>query len=380
MRIGIYGGSFNPIHNGHISILKEAKEKLSLDKVIIIPTAIPPHKESSEMVSAEDRINMIKLATADIDYIEVSDIEISRGGKSYTIDTLLDICTRNHDYFLIMGTDMYKTFKLWFRYEEIIELVTIVCAARKQGDYEELLKLKEEYEFDSIVLSIPIVDVSSTEIRAGTHLELESRLVEEYIEQNSLYSFKNTTYAYPLEEYRAILKSNLKKSRYIHSLNVAEEAKRLASIYKADEYLCYTAGLLHDFTKCFDDEWHISILKNTAYWQDSIFRKQKAVWHGFSASEYLKSELNILNCEILNAIKYHSTGRRNMSLIEKIVFVADLTSIDRDYHDVAIVRELAGKDIDLAVRYILKFTIQKLLNNDTSLLSFTIDAYNNLSI
>ena len=134
MRIGIYGGAFNPVHKGHVKLAEEIKEKAYLDKIIIMPSGLSPHKSSGQLIDSEHRLEMCRLAF-DKEYFEVSDLEIRREGKSYTVDTVTELKSvyPNDELYLVMGSDMLLSFHKWYRYEDILSAVTI-CATTRQGD------------------------------------------------------------------------------------------------------------------------------------------------------------------------------------------------------------------------------------------------------
>lgn len=195
--IAMYGGSFNPIHIGHIQLAEYFLNTLSLDKLLIIPDAKPPHKSDKAMISAYHRFNMCKLAVNNINNIEVSDIEIKRKGKSYTIDTLrqLNVIYLNAQLFLIMGADMFLSLHTWKNFEEIFSRV-IICAVPRQNDNIDKLiiysKSMERYRIKSIVADKFMMNVSSTQIRNNIINSLPitnmvSKEVEEYIYKNHLY-------------------------------------------------------------------------------------------------------------------------------------------------------------------------------------------------
>lgn len=382
IKIGIYGGSFNPVHRGHINLAIQAKDLLGLDKVILVPGSIPPHKSSENMVSGAHRQNMLSLATKNYKGLEVSDIELKRQGISYTVDTLEQMMREYRgEYYLIMGSDMYRSLRSWYRYRDIVSRVTVVAAPREEGEREELLKLCAEYRsegFESIVLPISVLTVSSTEIRNGNADSLLEESVADYIRQNRLYGHREFSYPYPLLEYQKLMQEMLDPKRYEHTLNVADEAKELGNLWGVDPEICFVAGMLHDVAKCMPFSKQQELLENTVYWKDAVFRSQTQIWHGFSGAEYLGSELKLYNCEIIEAVRYHSTGKKEMTLLDKIIYVADLTSRERDYPDVETVRELSRTNLDKAVLYILKYTLDKLLRTDTPMIHDTVDAYNSL--
>ncbi|MFI3207281.1 MAG: nicotinate (nicotinamide) nucleotide adenylyltransferase [Clostridia bacterium] len=193
MKIGVYGGTFNPIHFGHINLIEGFKEKLKLDKILIIPTATPPHKQTHELASANDRLNMCKIALENYDFCEVSDIEIKREGKSFTADTLTELAEKNPNdkFFLLMGEDMFLTVNKWKNSEIIFKLATICVAPRSliatQRLREHGEKLKNHFsDFEYLIAEIPFVDISSTQIRNGEENFLPIA-VKEYIKKNNLF-------------------------------------------------------------------------------------------------------------------------------------------------------------------------------------------------
>lgn len=170
MRLGIFGGAFNPVHNGHINLAKSYLSSLALDKLLIIPTANPPHRSAVGFAGEEDRLNMLSLAFAGIEKIELSDIEFKRNGKSYTYDTVKELrkTYTNDEIFLIIGEDQFLNFESWYRYKELLDEVVLCTAARERDTQkalaehaQRLLGSKYGYyiaDFDPIV-------VSSSELR-----------------------------------------------------------------------------------------------------------------------------------------------------------------------------------------------------------------------
>lgn len=199
-RIGIYGGTFNPPHLAHKRLALEMAEKAKLDKVLIIPTFVPPHKMAKELASCEERLEMCKKTFFE-EIFSVSDIEIKREGKSYTIDTLiaLEKLYQNSKFFLIIGSDMLLSFHLWFRYEDILKKATLCVISRSS---KENAKVLEEYAEKTLGLSFekgeiiiskedPMV-LSSTAIRDkiknAENLDgLLEKQTEKYIKEKGLY-------------------------------------------------------------------------------------------------------------------------------------------------------------------------------------------------
>ena len=198
-RLGIYGGTFSPPHLGHVGAAKSFYGAVPLDKLLIIPDFLPPHKQIDGEISADDRIEMCKLAFADVKGAEVSDIEIKRGGKSYTALTLAELSSDENELYFLCGTDMFLTFGEWYKPEEIFKLATI-CFVRRENDKENDLEIQrrtEEYinRFSAriIQISAPVTEISSSELRIAIK-EDDERLVEllpssvlKYIKERGLY-------------------------------------------------------------------------------------------------------------------------------------------------------------------------------------------------
>jgi len=199
MRIGIYGGSFSPIHNGHIKALKAFLEQMQLDFVYVIPTYIPPHKQTSGVIDSKHRLKMCELALEDVEGVVVSDIEIARGGTSYTVDTLRALYKEENRLFLMMGTDMMLTLDTWREPAEIFRLCYPVYMRREndRANDELIVKKITEYinKYGKVVRRIMAdpIEISSTEIRrrlaCGEDVsEYLPEKVIAYIKENNLFA------------------------------------------------------------------------------------------------------------------------------------------------------------------------------------------------
>ncbi len=170
-RLGIYGGTFSPPHLGHLRALRAFVSEVLPDELLIIPAYTPPHKSLDGGADAIDRLNMCRLAFSDIEGAVVSDMEIKRGGKSYTVDTLRELKREDNELYFLMGTDMFITLDKWYKPEEICSLATI-CVARREDDpfcKEEIEKKLKEYKkaFDirvRLINYIPL-ELSSSQVR-----------------------------------------------------------------------------------------------------------------------------------------------------------------------------------------------------------------------
>ena len=198
LRVGIFGGTFAPIHNGHVAAAKAFMEQMKLDYLYIIPTCIPPHKQIDEYDDPHYRMKMCELAFADVDGVVISDIEIKRGGRSYTYDTLTELSRPDTRLFFMCGTDMVLSFDTWYRYEDILKLCYPVYIRRENDPIISariISKITEYYQKYGVmfrrIVTEPI-EISSTEIRRrvmnGEDISsLVPKRVADFITANQLY-------------------------------------------------------------------------------------------------------------------------------------------------------------------------------------------------
>lgn len=196
--IVVFGGTFNPIHLGHIEIIKQVAALGGVTQVMIIPARVPPHKVCTDLACDADRLEMCRIAVADIEKVVVSDIELLREGKSYTVDTLKRIKRENPSakLSLVVGGDMVVTFTEWYRYDEILDIADIIAVRRVGIDnnlFDTAVKHLINMDGRINVLKNTILGISSTEIKQNINNDafLEAYLHEgviEYIKQNGLYN------------------------------------------------------------------------------------------------------------------------------------------------------------------------------------------------
>lgn len=197
-RVGIYGGTFAPVHNGHVRAARAFMEQMKLDYLFIIPAYLPPHKQIDASDDPLYRLKMCELAFEDIDGIVISDCEISRGGKSYTYDTLKELGRPDTRLFLLLGTDMVLTFDTWYRFEDILKMCYPVYVRRENDPLignRIVAKITEYYQKYGVMFRKIVADpieLSSTDIRGAVREGRDiSRLVparvEKFIKENGLY-------------------------------------------------------------------------------------------------------------------------------------------------------------------------------------------------
>lgn len=181
-----------------------------------------------------------------------------------------------------------------------------------------------------------------------------------------------------LDEYKNLIKSKMSEHRFIHSVNVSKEARKLAKIYGADAEKAAIAGILHDITKEMPVEEQLKIITDSGIILDNVQKNAPKLWHGISGSIYIKENLDINDADILNAIRYHTTGRSGMSLLEKIIFVADFTSQERTYKGVSTMRKKSRKTLDEAMLYGFKFTFSDLSKRELAIHPDELACYNEI--
>ncbi|MEE1054154.1 MAG: bis(5'-nucleosyl)-tetraphosphatase (symmetrical) YqeK [Acutalibacteraceae bacterium] len=178
------------------------------------------------------------------------------------------------------------------------------------------------------------------------------------------------------QEYKQILKERLTPKRYNHSLCVADEAVRLAKKYGGDIEKAYLAGLLHDITKNASEQEHLNIFNEFGIMLNDIEKNAEKLWHAISGSAFIEHKLGITDKEIITAVRYHTTARAGMSQLEKLLYLADFTSADRDYDDVDIMRQKVDISLEAALDYALSYTINDLVSSGKALHLDTVNAYN----
>lgn len=393
-RVGLFGGSFNPIHLGHLYLVNAARDALHLDAVILMPTGQAPHKDSSAYASAADRLEMCRLAIADKPWMTVSDLEINRPGKSYTVKTLRQLRKQYPDvaWTLLIGSDMLLTFEQWYCWQEILQMAHICVVSRETGDYEKLYAhaeaLRETVPGAEIqVLTVQAFPISSTKIRENWQNNAEMACflppkVLQYIDEHRLYRKTEVTAVAELaskeelQGFTALLKARLSKKRFVHSMNVADSARELAHIWGADPDAAYLAGLLHDCCKELPIAEQEELIRSGPFEPSPMEWMCPPVLHGIAAASYMHAELGIEDAQVLSAARWHTVGHGAMTLLEEIVYLADLISADRNYHDVERFRKLARHDIHKAMLAALQYAIESVIKKGTPLPRSTVDAYN----
>jgi len=375
MKIGIYGGTFNPPHLGHLAAAKTTVEVLGLDKLILVPAAIPPHKDLPENTPAPehrlamtekmaDALSMPKVA-------EVSSMELERRGKSYTVDTLRTIRAQypEAELWLLMGTDMFLTLHLWRDPAEILKLAGICAFGRTEKDGESVFEPQREYlaqQFGARVVTITLpglVDISSTRLR-----ELLSRgdgggyltpAVYGYILMNRLYGTRADLKTLALPELRACSYAMMRAKRVPHVMGVEEEAVRLARRWGVDPELARHAGILHDCTKYLELDEQLSLCEQYGVELDELERQAVKLLHSKTGACMARAIFGEPD-QVCEAIFWHTTAKENMTTLEKVLYLADYIEPNRDFEGVERLRALAYQNLDQALLLGVETTIEEM--------------------
>lgn len=375
MKLGIYGGTFNPPHLGHLAAARFALDALELDELWLVPAAVPPHKAlPADGPTPEQRLAMAELAVDGLllpGRVKVSDLELSRPGKSYTADTLEQLHARYPDaeLWFLMGTDMFLTLQDWREPEVITRLAGICTFARTQSDSGEVLSSQAEYLQKTFgartcVLQLPhIVDVSSTRLREllaeGEGREYLAPAVYGYIIRNRLYGVEYDLKHLPDRELRACSYSMIRAKRIAHVQGTEQEAARLARRWGADEESARRAAILHDCTKYLDMDEQLQLCAKYGIVLDELEQQAVKLLHSKTGA-CIARDIYGVDDAIYEAIFWHTTGKADMTLLEKILYIADYMEPNRDFPGVERLRELAYQDLDAAVCLGCEMSIQEM--------------------
>ncbi len=361
-KIALMGGTFDPIHYGHLVTAEAVRKEFEVERVLFIPTGCPPHKTTSKISHTEHRYLMTFLATVDNPYFDVSRIEIDREGLTYTIDTIMEIRALNKDIkiYFITGADAISQILTWKDAEKLLTLCSFIAVTRpgynKKKVFADISEIKKKYKSRLHFLEVPALSISSTDIRNrvlnGQPIKyLLPDEVEKYIYKANLYTELLSDSPLPslsfLEKY---IKKSLSEKRYLHSMGVVSEAAKLALHYNVSPEKAQIAAVLHDIAKEYPSAQKRKLCKEYGIKLDEVLKEQLDLAHSFLAAEIATAQFQVKDEEILNAIRFHTTGRRCMSLLEKIIFIADYTEPNREpFEGLSEVREKAYVNLDEAV-------------------------------
>ncbi len=369
-RIGIYGGSFNPPHLGHIRAAAAALEKLKLDKLLLIPAGTAPHKTLPEgSPTPQQRLEMVKIAAAGEPRFLVSDMEIRQEGLSYTYLTVEALRKQypHAQLVLLMGTDMFLCFSSWKNPEKITREASLGVFYR--GDADEVAAIdacKAGMQAAGVEVSLvknPVTEISSTQIRRmlvfGCAGEFLDPGVEDYIRKSGLYGTSRSYQNLTEEELEKAVTGLLKQNRVAHVLGCRDTARELARRWNADENDAVRAALLHDITKALDGPLQLTLCKHYDILLDTFSTCNPKTLHALTGS-LVAERIFGENPAVVSAICSHTTGKANMTTLEKIIYVADYMEPTRSFEGVEELRYLAFTDLDGALKLGLEMTLEML--------------------
>ena len=389
-RIGIYGGSFNPPHAGHVQAARQAYQALKLNRLLLIPDSIAPHKAFPEgSPTPEQRCQMIRLAAQDCPELEISDMELTRPGISYTYETVdaLREQFREDRLFLIMGSDMFLSFQTWKHYEDLLKEVTLAVLCRgdrgEQAAIETQKKTLEAMGGSVALVDNEVTEISSTQLRRllafGSTEAFLSPAVARYIKDQGLYNTKANWKNLPMEQLEPIVGALMKPKRFRHAQGVRDTCVRLARLYGADVTDAARAGLLHDITKALDGPLQLTLCSAYGKMLDDFSRENPKTLHAYTGALVAK-EIFGENDNVVRAIRSHTTGKPDMDLLETIVYVADYMEPGRDFPGVEKLRELAFRDLYGALRLGMEMTLEHLKEQGSQISPQTREALDWLKI
>ena len=345
--LGIMGGSFDPIHSGHIFMAERTVKHVRLDGVLFIPTGDPPHK--THHASALDRLRMVECAIENKPAFRASDIEIRRDHTTYTIDTLTQLRAENQDdqYVYIVGADTLMTIESWREFARIPPLLLgIACVLRPEIERREVWQKAEQLR-KAYGLVIWVIDemgynVSSTYVRMRVERGLSVRkmlpdAVIDYIVEHRLYR----------NEMFETLRKDLLPERYRHTLGVERAALQLAARNDVDPEKARLAALLHDCAKCMSEQEMLALLRKHGMEPRYAADRTRTLMHAVAGMILAKEKYGVTDPEVLGAIRWHTTGRAGMTTLEKLIYLADVIEAGRrPFPALAAIRAATQRSLD----------------------------------
>ena len=326
-KIGIFGGSFDPVHYGHLILAEQMMETAGLDKVIFIPAYVNPFKTAAKPTEGIHRYEMLKAAVCDEPRFEVSDIEIKNSSPSYTSETLKALQKQygpETKLYFIMGSDAMLKLDHWHDADYLLKEISFLVGLRKGYDAREAYKKQEELVkhcgADLELIEIPELEISSSDLR----LRLQAGRSLKYIIPDDVLSYieNNGLYKGLLKELERFAREKENDHRFRHTQGVVKAAKAYAKRYGADPFKAEVAAWFHD-----------------------TYKEAGPLEHGPKAAEEIQKQFGISDPDIINAIYYHTINRAHMSKLELVVKMADLLEENRDYKDVEELRAAMSDDL-----------------------------------
>lgn len=363
-KIAIYGGAFDPPHNVHIDIARAAISEFGYDRIFFLPSYDPPHKTLA--APANQRLDMLRLAVASEEKLAISVYETEKETIGYTVETLPELRAIYGEFDFIIGGDSMRDLHKWYKPDKILYENAIVVAVR-DGDAASAKAALNAFDARRIksvkFMNYTPRSLSSTDIRLTVQLgeSIEGVVPEkvgEYIANNRMYD--------DFALYRNQIKSTLSVERYRHTLNVVKSALKLNEQCGIAYDKVFLAALMHDCAKCADVNGYIGKIPT-----DSI---GTGVAHAFMGA-LVAAEYGINDIDVINAVYYHTTGHANMTMLEKIIFTADMIEDGRDFAGVDALRAAAYEDWEVGFRLCLEHLYAFLTESETPIYYLTQQAY-----
>ena len=369
-RIGIFGGSFNPPHIGHIQAAKQAAKALALDKLLLIPVHSAPHKQvAAGAPTAQQRLKMLQIACGDDPVLQPADLEIYRGGISYTYETVEQVRRMypQAQLYLLMGSDMFLSFQNWKYPEKILSQTSLAVFCRgAKGEKAAMAEVQEQMQQQGhsvTCLENKVIDISSTQMRRLLAFQCADEFlpagVGDYIRQNGLYNVSADWKNLPMPELEQVVISLLNPNRVNHVLGCRDTAARLAKIWGVNEEDAARAGMLHDITKAIDGPLQLTLCREYGKVLSEFSRRYPKTLHALTGS-LVAERIFGEKAAVVSAIESHTTGKGNMNMLEKIIYVADYMEPNRDFPGVEQLRHYAETDMDAALKLGLEMTLEHL--------------------
>ena len=367
MKLGILGGSFNPVHLGHLFLADKALTVLKLDRVVFIPAYRSPFKLGAQGMesSANDRLAMLTAAAAGDRRLAIDDCEIRREGVSYTVDTLEDIIARytpSEKPSLIIGDDLAEDFSKWHRSDRILKLADVVVARRLNSGVVK-------YPFAHTLIENEVMNISSQVVRqriseGGDWRSLVPAAVRVVIEDRRLYGYAQEISGEDCTQENILrietaAREALSTERFLHSKNTALLAQDLCRRFGIDPAAGYLAGIAHDLAKQLDGRQMLKLAKSDGREITELEKSRLNLLHGRAAAVLLKERFCIHNKDVLEAVAVHTSGNENMGPLAKVIYIADKVEVSRNIEPA--LRKMCNEDeLDSILVTVLKKMIGKL--------------------
>ena len=372
-KLAIMGGTFDPIHNGHLAVADAVWAEFSPKRVLFMPGGQPPHKPDISVSCGEHRYNMTMLATCENPNFDVSRMEIDRKGPSYTVDTLealREICPKRAEIYFIIGADALMEILEWHGAERLLKLCQLIAVCRPgyEMDKEYVKTLRLQYCATIHIFEGPSLEISGTALRKN-FVEgkpvggLMPKVVENYARGHKLYQTPGTDLTEERFEAAKIrLEARLSAKRFRHTMGTVIEAEKLAKHYGADVTKARWAALLHDCAKEYSSDKKRALCNAWCIELDEVMTKHIDITHSILGAESALRDFQVDDPEILQAIYYHTTGHANMTLMDKIITLSDYIEPNREACSIVKKqRQKAYTDINKAVLIGMKETNEDLI-------------------